>query len=59
MYDAARVPVCMYGVIMLRECLIDPDLSQYAIIMLDEAAQERSIHTDVLIGLLNALSMYV
>ncbi|XP_069948968.1 ATP-dependent RNA helicase DHX8 isoform X2 [Cherax quadricarinatus] len=36
---------------LLRECLIDPDMSCYACIMLDEA-HERTIHTDVLFGLL-------
>lgn len=36
---------------LLRECLIDPDMSAYACIMLDEA-HERTIHTDVLFGLL-------
>ncbi|XP_037319652.2 ATP-dependent RNA helicase DHX8-like [Pungitius pungitius] len=34
-----------------RECLLDADMSLYSIIMLDEA-HERTIHTDVLFGLL-------
>ncbi|KAH9929819.1 P-loop containing nucleoside triphosphate hydrolase protein [Fomitopsis serialis] len=34
-----------------RECLVDPDVSAYSLIMLDEA-HERTIHTDVLFGLL-------
>lgn len=36
---------------MLRECLVDFDLKSYSVIMLDEA-HERTIHTDVLFGLL-------
>lgn len=37
--------------LLLREALIDPDMSQYSCIILDEA-HERSINTDVLFGLL-------
>ncbi|XP_034652656.1 ATP-dependent RNA helicase DHX8 [Drosophila subobscura] len=36
---------------LLRECLMEADLSGYSVIMLDEA-HERTIHTDVLFGLL-------
>ena len=43
---------------LLRECLIDGDLKQYSIVMLDEA-HERTIHTDVLFGLLKKVMVIV
>jgi HrpA-like RNA helicase len=37
--------------ILVRECLSDPLLSSYQVVMLDEA-HERSVHTDILFGLM-------
>ncbi|KAG9295943.1 hypothetical protein G9A89_011795 [Geosiphon pyriformis] len=39
---------------LFRETLIDPLLSKYSVIMIDEA-HERSLHTDILVGLLKKI----
>ena len=42
---------------LLRELLIDGDMKSYAVVMLDEA-HERTIHTDVLFGLLKKVQAH-
>ena len=40
---------------LLREFMIDPILSSYSVIMIDEA-HERTLHTDILLSLIKDLS---
>lgn len=47
---ATRIKYMTDGM-LLRECLIDPKVSKYSVILLDEA-HERTVSTDVLFGLL-------
>ncbi|RYG69942.1 DEAD/DEAH box helicase [archaeon] len=50
---ATRIKYATDGV-LLRECMSDDSLSKYHIVILDEA-HERSLQTDILIGLLRAM----
>ncbi|CAA6665768.1 unnamed protein product [Spirodela intermedia] len=54
LYRPETVIKYMTDGMLLREILVDDTLSQYSVVMLDEA-HERTIHTDVLFGLLKQL----
>ncbi|XP_049932745.1 pre-mRNA-splicing factor ATP-dependent RNA helicase DEAH10-like [Nymphaea colorata] len=51
--SATRIKYMTDGM-LLREALLDPLLSKYSVVILDEA-HERTVHTDVLLGILKGV----
>ena len=43
---------------LFRECMLDPLLSNYSVIMIDEA-HERSLYTDILVGMLKKYKKHI
>lgn len=51
--DRTRIKYLTDGM-LFRECMLDPLLSKYSVIMIDEA-HERGAYTDLLLGLLKKI----